>query len=221
MAARGSALSWWPWNSISPRHKVGVYRVCLNLRILRRWQNAMWQNEMFARHFWVGYKSGGTDVIVPLRKIRLEPPPQKLVGFLFMDLSKGKQPFMFERRSSKNDPFIYFCLFNVFFWRILLWDSSPWKTTIWSGSNIFCIFFQTTEQANPSNQGWYSPSQKNRNNKWTWNLKRNHHCFWGAMFVVGTVGGKTKPTAIWHDLLNTYFYIFRIWNRYLSLSYPA
>ena len=37
--------------------------------------------------------------------------------------------------------------------------------------------------------------------KWTWNLKRNHHCFWGAMFVVGKVGGKTKQTVIWHDLL--------------------
>ena len=37
----------------------------------------MWQNEMFARHFWVGYKSGGTDVIIPLWKIRLESSWQK------------------------------------------------------------------------------------------------------------------------------------------------
>lgn len=33
----------------------------------------------------------------------------KLVGVQFMDLSKGKQPFMLARRSSKNDPSTFVC----------------------------------------------------------------------------------------------------------------
>ena len=70
--------------------------------------------------------------------------PSKLVGVQFMDLSKGKQPFMLARRSSKNDPSTFvcwLCFFDEFHHGI-----HHHENTIWYRNIYFDIFQPRNKQ---------------------------------------------------------------------------